>query len=92
MQELSLTMKPGRLKPSDEAPDLQYGSGSSSEFLAKILGVDTRLLLCNNFTSHFLHCCFIIIIEVSALMLSAVFNLIACLPTLPGAGVGCTMI
>jgi hypothetical protein len=36
-----LTRGPGRLLPSDSAPVLQYGSGPSSGFLAKILGVDT---------------------------------------------------
>jgi hypothetical protein len=32
---------PGRLLPSDSALVLKYGSGSSSDFLAKILSVDT---------------------------------------------------
>jgi hypothetical protein len=35
------TRGPGRFLPSDSAPFLQYGSGPSSDFLAKILGVDT---------------------------------------------------
>jgi hypothetical protein len=43
----TLTRGPGRLKHSDSAPVLQYGSGPSSDFLAKILGVDTALFLCN---------------------------------------------
>jgi hypothetical protein len=43
----SLTRGPGQLKPSNLAPVLQYGSGPSSDFLAKILGVDTPLFLCN---------------------------------------------
>jgi hypothetical protein len=38
---------PDRLKPSDSAPVLQYGGGPSSDFLAKILGVDTPLFLCD---------------------------------------------
>jgi hypothetical protein len=41
-------MEPGRLKPSDSAPVLQYGSGPSSDFLAKILPVDTLLFPCNS--------------------------------------------
>jgi hypothetical protein len=41
MQQLSLTRRPGRLLPSDSAPGLQCGSGSSSDFRAKILGADT---------------------------------------------------
>jgi hypothetical protein len=36
-----LTRAPGRLLPSDSGPVLQYVSGPSSGFLAKILGVDT---------------------------------------------------
>jgi hypothetical protein len=35
------------LEPSDSAPGLQYDSGPSSGFLARILGVDTPLFLCN---------------------------------------------
>jgi hypothetical protein len=42
-----LTRGPGRLKPSDSAPVLQYGSGPSSDFLAKILGVVNPPFLCN---------------------------------------------
>jgi hypothetical protein len=36
-----------RLLPSDSAPVLQCGCGPSSDFLGKILGVDTPLFLCN---------------------------------------------
>jgi hypothetical protein len=43
----TLTRGPGRLLTSDLALVLQYGSGTSSDFLAKILGVDTPLFLCN---------------------------------------------
>jgi hypothetical protein len=39
--------KSSRLLPSNSTPVLQYGSGSSSDFLAKILGVHTLLFLCN---------------------------------------------
>jgi hypothetical protein len=42
-----LTRGPSRLVPSEIAPVLQYGSGPSSHFLAKILGVDSLLFLCN---------------------------------------------
>jgi hypothetical protein len=38
---MTLTMGPGRLLYSNLAPVLQYCSGLSSVFLAKILGVDT---------------------------------------------------
>jgi hypothetical protein len=37
----ALTRGPGRLLPSDSAPILQYGSGPSSDLLAKVLGADT---------------------------------------------------
>jgi hypothetical protein len=40
-----LTRGPGRLLPSDLAPILQYGSRPPSDFLAKILGVDTSPFL-----------------------------------------------
>jgi hypothetical protein len=43
----ALTRGPGPLLPSDSAPVLQYGSGPSSDFLAKISGVDNSLFLCN---------------------------------------------
>jgi hypothetical protein len=43
----SLTRGPGRLLSSDLALVLQYDSGPPSDFLAKILGVDTPLFLCN---------------------------------------------
>jgi hypothetical protein len=42
-----LRRAPGRLLPSDSAPVLQYGSEPSSDILAKTLGVDTPLFLCN---------------------------------------------
>jgi hypothetical protein len=42
---LILKRGPSRLLPSDSAPILQYGNGPSSDFLAKILGVDTPPLL-----------------------------------------------
>jgi hypothetical protein len=38
-----LTKGPSQLLPSDSSLVLQYGSGHSSEFLAKILGVGTAL-------------------------------------------------
>jgi hypothetical protein len=41
----NLTKGPGRLKPSESAPVLQYGSGPSSDFLAKISGIDTPLFV-----------------------------------------------
>jgi hypothetical protein len=44
---LELTRGPCRLLPSDSAPVLKYGSGPSSDFLAKIVNVDTPLFLCN---------------------------------------------
>jgi hypothetical protein len=37
--------RPGPLKPSDTALVLQYDSGPSSDFLARMLGVDTPLFL-----------------------------------------------
>jgi hypothetical protein len=40
-------MELGQLTPSDSAPVFQYGCGLSSDFLVKILGVDTPLFLCN---------------------------------------------
>jgi hypothetical protein len=40
-----LTRRPGRLLPSDLAPILQYGNRPPSDFLAKILGVDTSPFL-----------------------------------------------
>jgi hypothetical protein len=43
----ALTRGPGQLKPSDSSPVLQYVSGPSSDFLAKILGVETLYFLCN---------------------------------------------
>jgi hypothetical protein len=46
-----LTREPGRLLPSDLAPVLLCGGGPSSDFLAKILGVDTSLFVCNMFVS-----------------------------------------
>jgi hypothetical protein len=42
-----LTRGPGRLKPSNSAPVLQYGSRPSYDFLAKIFVVDTPLFLFN---------------------------------------------
>jgi hypothetical protein len=42
-----LTRKPGRFKPSDSFPILQYGSGPHSDLLTKILRVETQLFLCN---------------------------------------------
>jgi hypothetical protein len=46
-----------RLKSSDSAAVLQYGSGPLSDFLAKILGVDTPLfLVLHNFIFHFVGC------------------------------------
>jgi hypothetical protein len=44
---MALTRGPGRLLPSDLAPILQYGSRPPSDFLAKILGVDTSPFLWN---------------------------------------------
>jgi hypothetical protein len=44
---LHLTRGPGRLLPSDLAPILQYGSRPPSDFLVKILGVDTSPFLWN---------------------------------------------
>jgi hypothetical protein len=41
------TTGPGQFLPSDLTPVLLYGSGSSSDFLPKILGVNTTLFLCN---------------------------------------------
>jgi hypothetical protein len=56
----NLTRGPGRLLPSDSAPILQNGSGPHSDFLAKILGVDTLPFLCKtqfyfSFSLLFLH-------------------------------------
>lgn len=45
---------PWKLKPSDPAPVLPYGSGSSCNLLAKILGGDTPVST-NNFIFNFLH-------------------------------------
>jgi hypothetical protein len=45
---LSLTSGPGRLKLSDSAPVLQYGTVSLYEFLAVILGIGTSLFLFNS--------------------------------------------
>jgi hypothetical protein len=42
-----LTGGPGRLKPSDSPPVLQYGSGPSPDILAKILCVDTLPFIFN---------------------------------------------
>jgi hypothetical protein len=42
-----LRREPRRLKPSDLAMFLQYGSGPPYNFLAKTLGVDTPLFLFN---------------------------------------------
>jgi hypothetical protein len=42
---MALTRGPGLLVPSDSTPILQYGIGPSSDFLAKILGVDTPPIL-----------------------------------------------
>jgi hypothetical protein len=42
-----LTRGTGRLLPSDLAPILQYSSRPPSDFLAKILGVDTSPFLWN---------------------------------------------
>jgi hypothetical protein len=53
---ITLTRGPGRLLPSDSAVVLQYGSGPSSDFLAKTLGVDTPK---HSFIFNFLHCYFI---------------------------------
>jgi hypothetical protein len=39
--------EPGWLLPSDSALILQCGSGPSTDFLAKILGVDSQQFLCN---------------------------------------------
>jgi hypothetical protein len=46
-RDAPLTRGPGRLLPSDLAPILQYGSRHPSDFLAKILGVDTSPFLWN---------------------------------------------
>jgi hypothetical protein len=43
---LPLKGRSGRLLPSDSAPVLQCGSETSSDFLTKILGIDTPLFLC----------------------------------------------
>jgi hypothetical protein len=50
-----LTRRPGRLWPSDMAPVLQYGSRPFSDFLAKILGVNTSAFACNTqfYFTHF---------------------------------------
>jgi hypothetical protein len=45
--KFALTRGPSQLLPSDSAPVLQYGSGPSSDFLAKIFGVDTPRFLCS---------------------------------------------
>jgi hypothetical protein len=73
----SVTRESGRLKPFDSSPVLQYGSGPSPEFLAKILSVNTLLFLCNTrFYFPLFHCCFISLKEVSALMLSAIVQFV----------------
>jgi hypothetical protein len=35
------------MKLSDLPPVLQYGSGPCSDFVTKVLGVDTQVFLCN---------------------------------------------
>jgi hypothetical protein len=55
MYHLTLTREPRRLKLSNSAQVLQYGSGPSIDFLAKILGVDTQLFVINNFIFQLLN-------------------------------------
>jgi hypothetical protein len=45
---VSFRRVPGRLIPSNLAPVLQYSSGTSSDFLAKILDVDISMFLCKH--------------------------------------------
>lgn len=42
-----LTWGPGQFLPSDSTQVLWYGSGPCSGFLAKVLGVNTQLFVCN---------------------------------------------
>jgi hypothetical protein len=76
-----LTSGPGRLKSSNSAPVLQYGSGLSSDFLAKMWSTDTPLFLCNTqfyFPLPSLKVCKSL--KVGLLMLSAIVQLAMCLP------------
>jgi hypothetical protein len=65
----TLTRGPSPLKPSDSAPVLQYCSGLSSNFLTKILDIDTPLFLFNTQFYFSLSLLFISLIKVWALML-----------------------
>jgi hypothetical protein len=79
---------PSRLKHFDLAPILHCRNGSSSDFLAKILEVDTPVFLCNTLF-HF---------PLSSLLLlksrkrrefelSSIIQLVACMSELRAAGV-----
>lgn len=66
--------------PSNLALVLQYGSRPSSDFLDKILGIDTQSFLSNTqLILNFSHCYAVCLIRESVLEVSAVAHLVACL-------------
>jgi hypothetical protein len=56
VRNIKLIKKFRLLLPSDSAPILQYVSGSSPNFLAKILNADTQVFLCK--TQFHMNMCF----------------------------------
>jgi hypothetical protein len=85
----ALTRGPGRLLPSDLAPILQYGSRPPSDFIAKILGVDTSPFLWNTrfyFTCSYLQvymsCSIVVLI---AVLRNAVVNVLDSYVADPGS-------
>jgi hypothetical protein len=81
LRQTTLTRGSGRFIAPDSALVLQYGSGPSSDFLAKILDINTPLFLLNT-QFHFLgfHYYFKCLIKEGTLMLFKTAQLIACLP------------
>jgi hypothetical protein len=76
-----LTRRSSGSKPSSSAPVLHCSSLHCSDFLARILVVDTVLCLCKTvFILHIFHCYIQSLIKGSPLTLFAIVLLVACLP------------
>jgi hypothetical protein len=77
-----LTTESHRLKSSDSAQNLQYDSGPSHDFLAKIFGVNTQqLFVIQNSIVQFLYSELTSAISTRAFMQLTIAQLEACSPT-----------
>jgi hypothetical protein len=90
-----VTSGTGRLKPSVSSPVLQYDSEPSTDFLAKILGVDTPLFLCSTryygIIFRVFYCCSLSLVNATTLAATLKEQLVAGLPTMRATRVQLTV-